>query len=233
MPDNELVAQEVIHYIRKFSPKFQNTPQWPIRECIWTRTASFLGDQIPTWSVEDIPKQDQLLVQKYFEDNNFFVPLEHIVEVFDQFPRHALKAGYNIEEINKRKSDVRKQHKTFKSLFLAELMHTARENEEEWSEVIAYLYFLESGIEVDLKKQPIPDNEKRVARNLFYFAFKQDKVTHELPSYHIPAALFAITCWNDTKLLTENDLYDFHHAQVAIPYCDFFLTELILEKHGL
>lgn len=230
VPDSELLSQEVLHFIRKISPKYQNTPQWPVRECIWTRTASFLGDRIPVWPTEDIPEQDQLLVQKSYEDNDFFVPLEHIVDVFSRFPTQDMKPGYNVEEINNRKRDVRKQHNTFESLFLAELVHTVKENEANWAEVIAYLYYLESGIEVDFKKEPIPEEERRVARNLFYYLFKLNKITDELPSYHIPAALFAITCWNDTKLLTKNDLYDFHHAQVAIPYCDFFLTESSLKS---
>ena len=78
MPHGELVAQEVLHFIRKVSAQYRNMTQWPIHECIWTRTISFLPDRIPTWE-DEIPQEDQLLVQKNWEDFHFFVPLAGIM----------------------------------------------------------------------------------------------------------------------------------------------------------
>lgn len=229
MPHGELVAQEILHFIRKVSLHYRNTTQWPIHECIWTRTVSFLPDRIPVWG-DEVPQEDQLLVQKNWEDFNFFVPLEGLMENAPPIPRELIRVGYNVADINRRKLDVRNQHRSFKSIFLAELMHTIKENEDNWYEVLAYLYFLETGKEEPrINSDQLTEEEARPARNLIWWAFKKNKITDELPSYHIPAALFAASCWDGSKRLTENDIFDFYHAQIGIPYCDIVLTELSLK----
>jgi hypothetical protein len=229
MPHGELACQELLHFIRKVSPKYRDTTQWPIRECIWTRTISFLPDRIPTWG-DDIAQKDQLLVQKNYEDFHFFVPLEDVIVGAPFLPPELTGVGYNVGDINSRKLEVRRQHPSFRSIFFAELMHTIKENEPHLCEVIAYLYFIESGIEEEVSIEQIPEQERIAFRNVIWWGFKKGKITDELPSYQIPAALFAASCWDGPRQLSENDILDFYHAQVAIPYCDMFLTEASLKS---
>jgi hypothetical protein len=229
MPHGELVGQEVLHFIRKISAQYRNTTQWPIHECIWTRTISFVPDRIPTWG-DAIPQEDQLLVQKNWEDFHFFVPLAGIIANAPPVPREFTDVGYDVAGINRRKKEVLSQHRSFKSIFLAELMHTIKENEQHVCDVIAYLYFLQTGIEENIAVEQMPEPQRTAARNIIWWGFKKNKITDELPSYHVPAALFAASCWDGSRLLAENDVFDFYHAQVGIPYCDIFLTEASLKN---
>ncbi len=229
MHHGEIVGQEIIHLIRTLSPQYRDVKQWPIRECIWTRTFSFLGDRIPVWP-KSIPQSDQLLVQKHMEDVNFFVPLEELIDETTVIKPDSVRSGYDVADINRRKEQVRREHTSFKSMFLAELMQTVKENEEHWYDTIAYLYSLESGKEEKINVDSLSELEKRPARNLIYFLFKKNRIISELPSYHIPAALYAATSWDGQKQLTENDVFDYYHAQLAIPYCDFFLTDSSLKS---
>jgi hypothetical protein len=125
---------------------------------------------------------------------------------------------------------VRLEHRSFKSLFLAELMQTIKENEHHWYTTMAYLYSLQSGKEESINSDTLSEAEKRPARNLIWFLFKKNRITDELPSYHIPAGLYAAACWDITRQITRNDVLDFYHAQLAIPYCDVFLTETCLKS---
>ncbi len=229
MHHGEIVGQEVIHFIRTISPHYRDVKQWPIRECIWTRTFSFLGDRIPVWP-ETIPQSDQLLAQKNMEDFHFFIPLEDIIDDAAVITPESVKPGYDVADINRRKTQVRREHKSFKSMFLAELMHTIKENEDHWYSSMSYLQSLETGgpeeaIDVDA----LSELQKRPSINLIYWLFKKDKAGNQLPSYHIPAALYAATSWDSNRQLTENDVFDFYHAQLAIPYSDLFLTESSLK----
>jgi len=230
MSHGEIVSQEILHFVRKVSPQYADFKHWPIHECIWTRTMSFLGDRIPAWPGTGIPESDQLLVQKNFEDFNFFVPLEELINNIEVVPPDLLYVGYDVDDINRRKQQVRLEHRSFKSLFLAELMHTIKENEDHWYETMAYLHFLETGTQESINIDALPEPTKRAARNLIWFAFKKNKITNELPSYHIPAGLYAAACWDTTRQLSKNDVLDFHHAQLAVPYCDVFLTETSLRS---
>lgn len=229
MSHGEIACQEILHFIRKASPSYSNVEPWPIKECIWTRTMSFLGDRIPFWQEADIHASDQLLVQKSWEDFHFFLPLEDMISNIDTVPSELLYSGYDVDAINGRKKQVRQEHSSFKSLFLAELMHTIKENEQHWYETMAYLYFLESGVLEHVNCETMTEEEKRPARNLLWLSFKNNKITTELPSYHIPSALYSAACWDSQRKLVQNDVLDFHHAQLGIPYSDIFLTETSLK----
>jgi hypothetical protein len=224
----EIVSQEVLHFIRKSSFRYADVKQWPIHECIWKRTMSFLGDQIPVPTA--FSEADQLLIQKNWEDFYFFVPFEELFADSRSFPPNFKDILYDVDDINRRKRQVRLQHRSFKSLFLAELMHTIKENEHHWYEAMRYLYYLESGKEEPINTDAMTEVEKQPTRNLIWFLFKKNKITNELPSYHIPAGLYAAACWDTSRQLKENDVLDFHHAQLAIPYCDIFLTDTYLKS---
>jgi hypothetical protein len=128
MSHGEIVRHEILHFIRKVSAHYKHTRKWPIRECIWTRTLSFLGDRIPVWP-DTIPQSDQLLVQKSWEDFSFFMPLTELIQSNAINRSDVIPNWYDVAGINRRKQQVRKQHSSFKRMFLAELMHTVKENE--------------------------------------------------------------------------------------------------------
>lgn len=230
MHHGEIVGQEVLHFIRTIAPLYRKVRQWPIRECIWTRTFSFLGDRIPVWP-DTIPQSDQLLVQKNMEDFHFFVPLEDIIDDGAAIALESVKPLYDVADINRRKARVRLEHNSFKSMFLAELMHTIKENEDHFYSTMAYLASLETGQpEVRINPDELSELQKRPWRNMIWWLFKKNRVGNQLPSYHIPAALYAATSWDSSRNLTDNDVFDFYHAQLAIPYCDVFLTETSLRS---
>jgi hypothetical protein len=227
MHHGEIVSQELVGWIRRHSSVSVHAgyKSWPIRECIWTRTASFLGDAIPTWPETGIPEKYQLLVQKVMEDYNFFMPFEHIVAKLACLPKEIAFKSYDIDDFNRRKQAVRQNHSSFKKLFLAELMHTIKENERHWFESAAYLSSLITGVEEEVDMDRIPETVKVGARNLLWKYFESGKHSNDLPSYHVPAALYADISWNAARMLKHTDVFDFYHAQLAVPYCDVFLTE--------
>jgi hypothetical protein len=230
MHHGEIVGQEVLHFIRTIAPLYRNVKQWPIRECIWTRTFSFFGDRIPVWP-DSIPRSDQLLVQKNMEDFHFFIPLEDIIDDAATITPDSVKPGYDVADINRRKAQVRLEHDSFKSMFLAELMHTIKENEDHFYNTMAYLAALATGgPEENINSDSLSELQKRPWRNMIWWLFKKNRIANQLPSYHIPAALYAATSWDSSRQLTENDVFDFYHTQLAIPYSDVFLTESSLKS---
>ena len=62
---------------------------------------------------------------------------------------------------------------------------------------------------------------------LEYFCKEVTKksVVTSLRTLHIGALCHAAVRWNNGRKMTGNDLYDFHHAEAAVGYCDVFLTE--------
>lgn len=75
----------------------------------------------------------------------------------------------------------------------------------------------------------ISDGERREHEHqlLEYFcgAIKKEEVAIALRTLHIGALCHAAVRWDKKRKLTGNDLFDFHHAEAAIGYCDVFLTD--------
>lgn len=46
-----------------------------------------------------------------------------------------------------------------------------------------------------------------------------------LPTLQVGALLHAALRWNRTQKLNANGMFDFHHAEAALGYCDVLLTD--------
>jgi hypothetical protein len=74
---------------------------------------------------------------------------------------------------------------------------------------------------------PSDTERQRVVFNLLCATFqnKRDLIVKALPTLEIGSLCHAAVRWDQKRQLNGNDLFDFHHAQAALPYCDVFLTE--------
>lgn len=68
-----------------------------------------------------------------------------------------------------------------------------------------------------------------VSLDFFYKKIMKKEVAIALRTLYIGALCHAAVRWDQRRKLTGNDLFDFHHAEAAIAYCDVFLTEKPLE----
>jgi hypothetical protein len=72
--------------------------------------------------------------------------------------------------------------------------------------------------------------------NLVYQAFLHNRISNQFPTIRIGAALHAALRWDRNRKYKANDLFDFRHAEAALPYCDYFFTErslrnLVQDRH--
>jgi hypothetical protein len=79
-------------------------------------------------------------------------------------------------------------------------------------------YYNTTSIEVEAIK------EKQLI-NMFSNLFRYGKIQKYFPSLQIQSGLHASVRYDKAKRFTPNDLFDFHHASSAIPYCDYFVTD--------
>ncbi|MBW8370356.1 MAG: hypothetical protein K0M66_05200 [Thiobacillus sp.] len=80
------------------------------------------------------------------------------------------------------------------------------------------------------------DSFNREVYALLRVAIAKDDVRRALRTLHIGASLHAGVRWKRRQKLVPNDLYDFHHAEAAVGYCDVFLTDgpmhaLLAQRH--
>jgi hypothetical protein len=69
------------------------------------------------------------------------------------------------------------------------------------------------------------DNSGSRLARLVFVAFQKRKISTELPFINIHSGIHAAVRWDRKRKFKENDFLDFHHAAIALPYCDVFCTD--------
>jgi hypothetical protein len=87
-----------------------------------------------------------------------------------------------------------------------------------------YLFKKEQGYEPTANHVNSTKAGKQIA-NAVYNLFRKNKLQSYFPTLVIGAGLHAAVRWDQKRKFKKNDLYDFRHAQTALPYFDFFFTE--------
>lgn len=180
----------------------------PLRQLVWTKLAYVLGEVHP--SKTPFSPEVELTIQKAFFDHVWNISLVDIVKSIDeppQFDWEALAARLNAGN-RAHYSTIRSYRQAFRiefegglSLFRNEMTLLARElNERGFSSFGTKLSDL-------THKQ------------------RFDEFSRSVPSLHIHGTCHAAVRWDQKRKLCGNDLFDFHHAEAALGYCDAFLTE--------
>ncbi len=192
----------------------------PTEKLVWTKLTYVLGEMHP--SNTPFSSEDELAIQKAFSDHMWTTPLAEMVERMGK-PASDLNWDPLAADLNEKnhanQSTIPSYAKAFQiefegglSLFRDEMLALIEEVSQR-----GYADFGAKLAHLSQKKR--------------FEAFAQS-----IPTLHIYAACHAAVRWDQKRNLTGNDLFDFHHAQAAVGYCDVFLTErslstLLSQKH--
>jgi hypothetical protein len=127
-------------------------------------------------------------------------------------------------KLNEGKTRYAHENNSFKQLFLSELTGTLDLCIPIFEDAMIYLFEKEKGD----KPTTIDVESTRVGRqisNSIYNLFSKNKLQAYFPTLVIGAGLHASVRWDIKRKFKKTDLHDFRHAQTALPYFDFFLTE--------
>ncbi len=135
------------------------------------------------------------------------------------------------EKINFDCAIHREKLQSFRSTFRDEIAGVIDAISHLLDEAMVYLYESESGNKFNTQEANSSELLK-MFKNLIFLIFDQKKDKGYFPTLKVGAGVYAAVRWDKQRTFRDNDFFDFHHAQAAIPYCDYFLTEKNL-KHLL
>lgn len=203
----ERVRQELCNSLYK-SAGAQNL--FSVEQLVWTKLASIFGEVHPTGT--PFEAAEELVIQKAFYDHMWNISLAEMAKSLD--PSQMPKIDW--DETAKRLNNGNKEHeneitnyrKAYRfefegslSLFKQEMLVLFKEIEEAG-------YHSINAINCHLSESARFAEFSRSIRTL-----------------HIGASCHAAVRWDKKRKITGNDLFDFHHAEAALGYCDLFLTE--------
>ena len=202
---------------------------YELHELVWTRPAYIIGFVTP--DMHQLTRAQNVELQKRFVDHLWEMTLFGLLDVMD-FSKAAART-YPFNDIsgplNQGKLDHADVHKSFKSVFLSEVAGAVDVYKSEFADYFQYRFERDSGSTLSDKVKAEDESGVGIA-NLICEAFRLDRAGKAFSTIRIGAGLHAALRWDRKRKYKANDLFDFRHAEAALPYCDYFFTERSLRN---
>ena len=231
VPWHERMATEVAHFFHMSL----GTDVLPIGKLVWSKLSYILGVTHPV--TQGLSSDQQSLVQKAFLDYMWDISLTNMVPLLGAGFVQKQPLADTAEMLNALNAQHAPQGTRFKQVYEDEFVGGLELVAQAGTQVLEEL---EQQLR-EVARQPSAEERQHAERETFgllraAFDQRRDVVVKALPTVHIGALCQAAVRWDQKRKLTGNDLFDFHHAQAALPYCDVFLTEkplhtLLGQKH--
>lgn len=177
---------------------------------VWAKAWCIMGDNIPFNSL--FKPEEMLKIQKDFIDYAWEIDIKKVIE--------SLPANTDIDEDNPEYSIEKINEEILQHA--DDITNFYRAYEIEFLGIISlYKDLFKNLINGNLKSAIHPSKKEDKAG----ITHKIKKRAYNFPCLHIEAMCHAVLRLNKQRKLEDNDLFDFQHAAVALPYCDAFFTE--------
>lgn len=182
----------------------------PLDALVWTKLNSIFGETHPHKT--PFEASEELVIQKAFLDHMWNISLTKIIKTIDFSSWHQPNWDETADRLNVGKAQHANEIKSYAhaykiefegglSLFKVEMLRLFKEVNE-------------------AGHKGLGENPQRLSEKMRFTRFAKSVCT-----LHISACCHAAVRWDQKRLLTGNDLLDFHHAEAAVGYCNLFLTE--------
>jgi hypothetical protein len=221
MPMSERMSLELFHFLE--SCRVGDNGVEPLSNLIWSKARFILGFAVPL--IDGLSPDQEFEAQKQIIDRIWDQTLIDAIGNIpdDEFPDQNAAFPDISGQLNTGKAESINEHKTFESMFLAEVAGGWDSFRSECSHVFRSFYQRATHSPAD--DPAVIDAVGRALVSVIVQAFKHGKVGKHLPSTRVSAGLHAALRWDRGRKYMANDLFDFRHAEAAIAYCDLFFTE--------
>jgi len=227
IPMTERLPLEVFHFIE--TSRRGAAAVFAMDELVSTKAAYVIGFVTPDHY--ELPDEQNVTIQKAFADHMWGLKLSDYLNTMGADKAAAREPSFPdiSAQLNEGKLRSIHEHKSFKSLFLSEVRGVLDVYEPELADLIHFIFERDTGNQLD-NHVKLQDDSGRLIANVVYDAFRLNRVTNQFPTIRVGAGLHAALRWNGDRKYKANDLFDFRHAEAALPYGDYFLTENSLRQ---
>lgn len=228
-PEPTRVATEVAHF---FHANVGHSVH-PLEHLVWTKVPFVLGVQHPVSPA--FPQEEQLVVQKAFFDHLWEVPLSTMVETIGNAWPPTPHFGDLAIRLNRNNAAHAASMKSFAQVYRDEINGVLEVAAPIAADVLQDMARKALGPDIEPSAEQ-RETTVRQCLGLLRAAVRKPVGKRALRTLHAGALMHAAVRWNRTQKIDANDLFDFHHAEAALGYCDAFLTDgpmhtLLKQRH--
>lgn len=140
------------------------------------------------------------------------------------------------ELLNAAKGDPTTALKSFETTYWSEVRGTLDVYQPQIQDVARYLFHQHGGDPNAIKPDELQQSFERL-RSVLYNAARKIGLKGAVPALHIGATLYSHLQWDRQRAYKANDVFDFDHADAALPYFNAFATDgslaALLRRSGL
>lgn len=214
----ERVATEVAHFFHASAGR----DVFPLEHLVWTKVPHVLGIQLPVPTA--FPEDEQIVIQKAFFDHLWDIPLSTMIETIGSAWPHASPFSDLANRLNRDNAAHASSMKSFARVYRDEINGAL----ELAAPIAADVLHDMARKALGPTARPSTSEQETIVKQclgLLRAAVRKPAGQRALRTLHAGALLHAALRWNRTQKLEANDLFDFHHAEAALGYCDVFLTD--------
>ena len=181
---------------------------------IWSKVIDIIGFSIPENNL-GLSVKDEVELFKSYYDYAWNLSLTKIIETNRFGIKRIESLVFDIDQLSNNNKEHEKEITNFK-----ELLDNERKGCLDAYKEIAWKAF---NAVIDQNELSITDDKNELFHTILF-----DKIVNGnniIGAIEIPARIHSLIRYEKRKYKESNDIYDFHHAQISIPYFDFFLTE--------
>lgn len=229
IPHPTRVETEVAHFFHANA----GHEVYALEVLVWSKLSNVLGVQHPVASA--FPVEEQLVIQKAFFDHMWGISLSQMIKTLDRAPPLEPLYPDLAARLNRGNTAHASQMKSFAKVYKDEIYGCLALAAPIAYEVLEKMAANAGGELAGTS----PLNREAAVRNIHRFLCSEitkPPVKRALRTLHLGALLHAAVRWNRTQKIDANDLYDFHHVEAAVGYCNVFLVEgpmhtLLTQRH--
>ncbi len=218
-PHPERVATELAHFFYSY---YQQGELHALDDLVWSKLSYVLGVQHPTNTIFD--EDEVRVIQKAFFDHMWECSLSKMVDLIGSDVPPSLDYDAVAQKLNEDSAKHADKIKTFSQAYKAEMIGSLSLFMSVAREVLEDVFNRATGKQVQTSDAERHERENQLLA-FFSAAIEKREVVLAMRTLHIGALCHAAVRWDKKRKLTGNDLFDFHHAEAAIGYCNVFLTE--------
>ncbi len=229
-PHPERVATELSHFFYSYT---QSDKLHPLHDLVWSKLSYILGVRHPNNIIFD--EVEERVIQKAFFDHMWECSLSEMVNLIGSSLFPSFDYDTVAQKLNEESAKYADEIKNFPQAYKAEMVGSLSLFMSVAREVLEDIYQRVTGKKIQTKDAERIQFENQLLTFLGD-VIKEKEVALAVRTLHIGALCHAAVRWDKKRKLTGNDLYDFHHAEAAIGYCNVFLTEkslrtMLLQNH--
>lgn len=226
-----LVSQfeRVFLEILRFSQAVIVGREWkdPPRTEMWTRPMYFTGHVLPDLPATGLPPDLERRLREEFDHDIWNFGFTDVLKLGGPFEVGVDEKAVTAELLNRAKADATTQLSSFAATYRSEVLGSLDGYKAQLGQVGLYLFRKAGGDLNTVTQQQVADAAQKL-RNLIYAAFQKRNLKGPLPTIHVGATLYSRLQWDRKRPYRSNDIFDFGHAEAALPYCNAFATEASL-----